>query len=109
MKKSELRQLIKEEISKVLKENINDYSSQKNRVKEWLIFAFDGKPIDSEIDKKINILLNNNNKMTRKLFQDIWQIYTKKYSTGDSGADWDAFQVIYDWVIDGDESHFDFY
>ena len=86
-----------------------EYSAQKNRVKEWLELAFEGETVDPEINKKVEILLNNNNQMTEELFRKIWSIYTKKYSTGDVGADWDAFDVTFMWVMDGDESHFDNY
>jgi hypothetical protein len=90
--------------------NENDtYLDQKSRAKEWLQLAFDGEEIDPEVEEKVDALLDGNTQMTEDLFREIWASYTKKYSTGDVGADWDSFEPTFKWIMDGDESHFSDY
>jgi DNA repair protein RadC len=101
-----------QQLAGILNENEetnSNYLDQKERVKNWLELTFDGEEIDPEIESKVNVLLNSNNQMTKNLFKAIWGTYTKKYSTGDVGADWDSFNPTFKWIIDGDESHFDNY
>jgi len=96
MKKSELRQIIKEEISKVLNEN-NKQVSKEDKIaviKEWIWYTcYEGQAKDdiNKYNRMVDNYFANKNDVTKYDFKVIWAKVTEKYGVGDVGADWDAF------------------
>ena len=100
---SRMQQIAGVKSKRFLKENFGegDYEAQKERVLEWFDMAFEGEEIDTRLRSQISQVLNRNSSMSKELFEEIWGMYTSKYSTHDVGADWETFDETLNYIMNG--------
>ena len=115
MKKQQLNEIKRiQKLAGLLTENEENYKNnkmleaQKQRVLEWYkMTEVEDEELEAEIHDYLNEIIGEY--ITRGEFKDIWGMFLEKYSEGDHGMDWDAFDETYIWIKTGYESAFNNY
>jgi len=105
MKISELRQIIKEEISRALNEAKSVSKEKKIAViKEWIWYTCDEGQAKEDIKryhKMVDMYFADKDDVTKQDFKTIWNKVTEKWGVGDTGADSEAFPETWRGVQTG--------
>jgi hypothetical protein len=89
------------EIKGITKEEFEQLKDIKTRIREWYQYCETDLPeykawLEEEL-QKIQYL----GQFNEKVFKNIWEKYLEYESSGDVGADWDAYKNTYNWIITG--------